>query len=178
MRFVSISRRRLLLVPFLAAIGARLRDVNAALIDGTGRKYDPLDSLPSYLDTLIPDYLGLSATELGVGGHLLDMASTNEQYRALLIAGCRWLDHRAVQEYSGRFSLLPESARISIIETAESAASDTLERVFFERTRRDAFRYYYAQPESWRYLNFPGPPQPNGYPDFYQAVTRSENERG
>jgi len=175
-RLVNISRRRLLLLPFFGVMGACLRNANAVLINGSKAERNPLSSLPSYLDTLIPDFLGPSATKLGVTQHILDSAQTSDQYKKFLIAGCRWLDHMAGKENSSQFSSLSESARIRIIEVAESSDSDTLERVFFERTRRDAFRHYYAQSESWQYLNFPGPPQPSGYPDFNKPVISSANE--
>lgn len=146
---INISRRRLLLLPFAVMMSSIRRDANAALIKGPGTELNPLDILPTYLDTLIPDFIGPSATKLGVTQHLLNIARANDQYKRFLIAGCQWLDHMATNENSSRFSSLSEAARIRIIQTAESAENDTLERVFFERTRRDAFRYYYAQAESW-----------------------------
>ena len=57
---------------------------------------------------------------------------------------------------------------------AAAAANNTLPRVFFERTRGDAFFHYYGHPESWRGITYyRGPPQPLGFLDYDQPPRMS-----
>ena len=52
------------------------------------------------------------------------------------------------------------------VKTAEQSAERSLPRVFFKAVQYYAFEIYYAHPETWVSLGYPGPPQPMGFPNY------------
>jgi hypothetical protein len=163
-------RRRLFLA--LSAgwvVLARKRDSVAAVIGGSRNSAYPLTALPAYLDTIIPRDNSGSASDFGVDRQLIDQASRSRQHMRLLRAGSKWLDSEARKIGAGGFSDLDPSSREVIVERAATARIRSLPRVFFDRTRRDAFRAYYADPLSWERAGYEGPPQPKGFPDHAEA---------
>jgi hypothetical protein len=88
--------------------------------------------------------------------------------------GLEWLNKQARAGYGRDFPLLDEGSREEVVRQAEAAGYDTLPRVFFERTRADAFFHYYGRPESWRGMaHYRGPPQPLGFMDYAQPPRTS-----
>ncbi len=131
-----------------------------------------IPTLRAYVDTLIPADETPAGSALGVDRALL-ANGVRRDYAQMLELGLAWIDSAAVALHGQRFHLLGESAREAIVGRAAAAEAGSLPRVFFVRTRADAFSHYYGQPESWRGLDaLSGPPQPRGYPDFAGATRR------
>ncbi len=123
-------------------------------------------TLSSYLDTLIPQDLMPSATQVGVPEHIIRGAKRDNRYRRLLKEGCRWLDTMAGREGAANFFSLDEGGRIKIVALAEAGEKGSLPYGFFFQTRYDAYHFYYGNPKSWKGLGYHGPPQPEGFPDY------------
>ncbi len=130
------------------------------------RQADSLSALPAFLDTLIPEDISPSASQLNVGPDLIRRARRETGFERLLILGCAWLDEQAQSRGQQKFENLDEAARIAIVETAEQSADRSLPRVFFNAVQQYAFGIYYAHPETWVSLGYGGPPQPVGFPDY------------
>ena len=128
--------------------------------------------LTSYLDTLIPDYGEfISASKAGVVTELLNKANTDKKYSELLSNGCNWLESISHKNHQKTFEALKEQHRIKIITQAENSwhnqpSIKNLPGYFFNVTRRDGYSFYYQNPVTWQALNYNGPPQPHGFPDY------------
>jgi hypothetical protein len=131
-----------------------------------------LHTLQAYCDTLIPADETPSATQVGVHTQVVAQAAKNELYQGLLLRGCAWLDEQARQHGVAHFASLDAAPRDQIVHLAAQAPRRSLPRVFFERTRQDAFFYYYAHPQSWRGLGYQRTPQPLGFMDYVAAPSR------
>lgn len=126
--------------------------------------------LEAWIDTLLPmDEVSPAASEFGVDADIANKARDDPSYLRLISKGCLWLDQQARKRGMQGFAQLDEAGRERIVSLAEQAKTRSVPRAFFERTRSDAFQYYYARPESWDMLNYAGPPQPQGFPDYTQA---------
>ena len=125
-------------------------------------------TLKAYVDALIPaDETTPSGTALDVDKQLLIVAKRNRSYLRLLELGLDWLNTQSRTDFGGSFPELNEGKREAIVRQAAAATYGTLPRVFFERTRADAFSFYYSRPESWRGIAYyRGPPQPLGFLDY------------
>ena len=136
----------------------------------------PLDdsTLRAYVDVLIPADETPSATALGVDKQLLLVARGQRNYQRLLEFGLHWLNEQARGNYGRSFPELDERNRELVVGQAAAAGHRTLPRMFFERTRADAFFHYYGRPESWRGIaHYRGPPQPRGLLDYTQPPRTS-----
>lgn len=163
---MKTSRRQLLLAGVSGLLAPWLGKAHALTLS-TAASNNPLASLPYYLESLLPAEGALpGGLEVGVPGALLEKAYTIPAYERLLQNGGRWLEREARQSYRATFSALSEGQREKIVEKAERSPPGSLPRVFFQRTRVDAFEIYYSHPQVWAALGFDGPPQPLGYPDF------------
>ncbi|UCE78583.1 MAG: gluconate 2-dehydrogenase subunit 3 family protein [Nitrospiraceae bacterium] len=127
---------------------------------------DETKTLASYLDTLIPPDITPGAVELNVHEMIISKTRTDRKYRRLIKKGCRWLDTEAGSFNADRFASLGELNRQKIVKIASQGKRDSLTGIFFERTRLDAFFYYYGTIQSWKSLGYEGPPQPIGFPDY------------
>lgn len=123
-------------------------------------------SLPHFLDTLIPEDITPSASQLGLHQTLIEHARNIENYTELLELGCDWLDRQAQSMFNHAFRDTTEQEAIAIVAVAEKSSNTTLQNLFFTRIKSDAFIFYYSHPTSWKTLGFNAPPQPLGYPDF------------
>ena len=132
---------------------------SAALADAT---------LKAFVDVLIPsDEIAPSASALGVDKQLLTVAKGKRAYQRLLELGLDWLNTQSRSDFGGNFPELNAGKREAIVRQAATAAYTSLPRVFFERTRADAFSFYYSRPESWGGIAYyRGPPQPLGFTDY------------
>ena len=130
------------------------------------RQAGSLSALPAFLDTLIPEDISPSASQLNVGPDLIGRARQESGFERLLILGCTWLNEQSHKQGKQLFENLDEAARIAIVKTAEQSADRSLPRVFFKAVQYYAFEIYYAHPESWVSLGYIGPPQPVGFPDY------------
>lgn len=126
----------------------------------------PLDSLPAFLDTLIPADSTPSASQLGLDRALARHAQEIENYPRLLELGCAWLDEVAARLHGGSFDGLRPPQQEAVVTLAEASAANSIPRLFFERVRFDLFGLYYASPASWQGLGIASAPQPAGYMDF------------
>jgi hypothetical protein len=171
---MSLSRRHFLVWSFTAGLLGKSQRLLAALVSPATSFKPPLDSghlrcLKAWVDTLLPaDADSPGAGELEVHSSIADKATSNPKHLKLVRAGCRWLDQQARGHAKAVFAELDEQAREALVRQAENSAPKSLPRVFFQYTREDAFRFYYARPESWAMLDYPGPPQPRGFPDYTQ----------
>lgn len=138
----------------------------ATAIKGENRTRLDRATLNAYLDTLVPEDQTPSATSLGVAERLLAKAAADSQYYHLLASGFRWLNQQARVLGYGRFPLLPEKMRESVVTKAATSGQNSLTRRFFATTRDDTFFYYYAHPESQTGLAYAGPTQPHGFMDY------------
>ena len=127
-----------------------------------------------YLDTLIPADLTPSASQLGMVERLTRHSRTLENYPELIRLGCRWLNEQSVLRFRVSFDRLTPEGREQVVGLAETSASGSVPRQFFDRVKSDLFGLYYAHPASWVGLGFASPPQPRGYPDYRLAVKRSD----
>ena len=125
-----------------------------------------LTALPAFLDTLIPEDISPSASQLNVGPDLINRARQESGFERLLILGCSWLNEQAQKQGHPLFENLDEASRIAIVKVAEQSADRSLPGAFFNAVQHYAFGIYYAHPETWVSLGFNGPPQPVGFPDY------------
>jgi hypothetical protein len=131
-------------------------------------------TLRAYVDTLLPADETPSGTALGVDERLLAVAKQRQDYRRMLDWGLDWLNAQARARYLRDFPQLDEAQRDAVLRIAATGGYGTPARVFFERTRADAFTHYYARPESWRgIVQYRGPPQPLGFADYAQPPRAS-----
>jgi len=137
------------------------------------RQAGSLSALPAYLDTLLPEDISPSASQLNVGPDLISKVSQDSGFERLLILGCAWLNKQSHKHGQTLFENLDEASRISIVKVAEQSADRSLPRVFFAAVQHSAYGIYYAHPESWVSLGYTGPPQPKGFPDYASGPTRS-----
>ena len=125
-------------------------------------------TIEALLVTLIPDDETPGALKFGVSEMILSKAAMQNKYRHIIRKGSEWLDRAAGKLSSKGFMDLREEERDSIVATAMESQSDSLPRKFLELMRADAFEYYYSNPLSWAQLGYNGPPQPNGFTDYYK----------
>lgn len=175
---MSLSRRCFLLWSITAGLLGQSQRLLAAVVlptfsDDLFLDADQSRCLRAWIDTLLPaDEVSPAASELGVASRVADNALGNPDYLKLIRAGCRWLDRQARPRGKQAFANLDVPDRERVVRLAEQATTKSLPRVFFERTREDAFLFYYAQPETWVMLDYPGPPQPRGFMDHTRPPAR------
>ena len=133
---------------------------------------DPLKSLPTFLDTLIPADSTPAATQLGLDRALARHASGIENYTRLLELGCEWLDNSSTKLHGVYFDGLKAAQREAIVTLAETSSKNSIPQLFFERVSFDLFGLYYASPASWQGLGLSSAPQPQGYVNFTQPPQR------
>jgi hypothetical protein len=166
---VQLSRRELLRLTLgaglLAASGYLFKDIlrPADLAPGEEK------TLAALLDTLIPADDVPGALQFGVAEKIQEKATTDRQYRRLVKRGCSWLEKRSKKLHATSFASLGEKDRDEILTMAAEAAAGSMQRIFFQQLRTDAFYYYYSHPGSWPQLGYDGPPQPGGFPDYAAA---------
>lgn len=169
---MRLARRRFFARSVSGWLLAKVLPVHAGpILDATPVTPPPREAptLGAYVDTLIPADETPSGSELGVAQQLLKVAGGRPDYQQLLDLGLAWLNQRARAKFDRDFSDLGEGERESVVSQAADADFHTLPRLFFERTRADAFFLYYGRPETWRGIRyFHGPPQPLGFMDYTQ----------
>ena len=169
---MSLSRRQFFSLTLgtglWASLGTACRRSAQDVLGQPGRQ----QTLEAYLDTLIPADDTPSATQLGVSEKILSRAATDSDYLRLLKRGCDWLDTQAKESGAAHFAALSEDQRERLIHLAAEGEGGPWVEMFFDQTLADAFSHYYADPRSWRSLDYPGPPQPRGFLDYTQAPTR------
>ncbi len=131
-----------------------------------------LNALPAFLDTLIPEDMTPSASQLGLHQALIRHAQGVENYTRLLELGCQWLDGQSQMQHRVKFDALPPMRQEGIVVMLEASAKDSIPKMFFDRVLSDLMGLYYAQPASWPGLGIDSPPQPKGYPDYVKPLHR------
>lgn len=170
---MQLSRRELLRLTLgaglLAASGYLVKDIfRPAELTRSEEK-----TLAALLDTLIPDDDVPGALQFGVAEKIQEKARGDHKYRRLVKQGCSWLEARAARLHAVNFASLGEKDRDAVLTLAMEGDADSLQRIFFQKMRSDAFYYYYSHPGSWPQLGYDGPPQPKGFPDYYAAPSRN-----
>lgn len=105
---------------------------------------------------------------------MLAKLAVDQQYRTLVIRGLAWLDTEARRNGREDFAELVAEQRNRVVESAATANQGALQRTFFVMTRQDAFQFYYSDPRSLPGLDYPGPPQPLGFPYHQLAPTLND----
>ncbi|MBF0459201.1 MAG: gluconate 2-dehydrogenase subunit 3 family protein [Nitrospirae bacterium] len=123
-------------------------------------------TIKDFLDILIPEDGSPSASQLGIDKIVIDEINRNKDLLELTGKFFVWLEAASKKAFgTGRFSRLNDSQRQQIVAEAAESAEGTVPRTFFYVILRGAFYHYYANPLSWKYLSYNGPPQPVGFPD-------------
>ncbi len=166
---MAAGRRNFLIWSLVLTLGARARDLYAAVI-GTPQlpMIDPFHAFAPYLDTLIPADDSPGATDLGVDQEILSRVRNNAYRSGIIRRGCRWLDETARKRGATDFNALDDIGREAVVAKVAKAKRGTPLHAFFSYTQLEAFRIYYANPESWISLAYRGPPQPLGFSDYTQ----------
>jgi len=136
-----------------------------------------IDAVSVIVDLLAPaDSLSPGAGDLGVDREVIAAASTERKLRGAIIRGSQWLDERAHAVGTKPFVLLDSQQQQELLVQTETAPYSSNENEFFRRMRDQTFHHYYAHPETWASLCYPGPPQPNGFTNYTEnpaACTKS-----
>ncbi len=127
--------------------------------------------LQRYVDLLIPDDTSPGALKLGVDQSIISKSLNDPDYRQTLRQGLFRIDSIAKDMFGRPFFQLKNEQANRIILLSEEAKRYSAEHRLFGQLREDAFGDYYAMPESWRSLCYPGPPQPIGFSDYQQSPT-------
>ncbi|MBF0319916.1 MAG: gluconate 2-dehydrogenase subunit 3 family protein [Nitrospirae bacterium] len=166
---MPVSRRDFLRV----AVGGGLLAVSAYLFRDLFRptrlSLSEERTLEALLDTLIPEDVTPGALQLGVPEQVKSKAATDNRYRLLIKKGCTWLNSMARELNAEGFVYLKEEGRDAIIDKALKSGYGSMQRIFLYTMRADTLHYYYSHRGSWASLGYNGPPQPYGFPDYYQA---------
>ncbi len=126
-------------------------------------------TLEALLDTLIPADETPGALQFGVAEKIKAKVSEEDRYRLLIRKGCAWLDDTARKSNSKSFGVLSEKDRDLILESALKSDAGSVQRIFFQQIRADAFHYYYSDRRSWARIGYNGPPQPDGFPNYFRS---------
>lgn len=174
---MGFLRRRVIFAPALAWMLSRLLPARAGPVtrDDWPAPVRTADTatLRAYVDVLIPADRTPSGSALGVDARLWEVVAPQPDYRDLLNRGLAWLDERARAGYGRGFAQLQAGPQEAIVQQLAGAVHGSLQRVFFERTRADAFFHYYGRPESWPGIgDYSGAPQPRGFMHQAQAPHR------
>lgn len=168
---MAISRRTFL---GLGALGAAL-----ATVGGVGWRWLRERSVPQLqpqqerllracVDALVPaDEHGPGALDLGIDQELIVSARTDARLRRIILRGAETLEPGGAA-----FADLAPEEQIRRLRRAEAAPVGSAPRRLFDHLRATTFERFYARPESWASLGYPGPPQPAGYMDFQQPPPR------
>ncbi len=125
------------------------------------------ETFAAYLDTLIPaDDFTPSATQVGVPAKMLARLSMRPQPQQIVTAAGQWLNSQAVELAKKSFVELNAEQREKIVAQAERSQENSVPRIFFEMTRREAFVHYYADARSWKGIPDARAPQPLGFLDY------------
>lgn len=170
---MPFTRRALLAAPTRAALTLSGAALVSRLLGTTRAEAEARSTLEAYLDTLIPaDELGPGALDLDVPEALETALARDASYRQLLDLGCAWLDDQAAFFGEKGFSALGENERSRIVLLAADGEPGSLERTFFETTRRHVFRLYWTRPDAWAGIGYDGPPQPDGFMDYAEPPAK------
>ncbi len=119
------------------------------------------ETLAAFLDVLLPaDAQSPAASQLGVTGELLDIASQSGLYLKLIGLGTQWLNDTG----RGPFHGLSEVDRNRIVAWMSMSDLNQIPGRFYFLLRYSAIELYFSHPESIAGLNLNPAPQPAGYP--------------
>ncbi len=167
---LRITRRKLLKLSLLAgAILGHTKIILAApfQIHIPGKiQFHESQTLGAFLRTLIPADETPSALQAGVKEKIIAKAAADSRYETMLRKGCQWLDLKARNIGKNDFYELSDGERELVVARAASGEKGSIPYLFFASMRYDAFYYYYADPVTWKSLNYQGPPQPKGFRDY------------
>lgn len=166
------DERRVLL---RATLASPLVLLAATGIASTSISADSIQTLKAYLDILIPADESPAASAVGVHEALLASMKADGRYHYLVTEGISWLARQADAVAQRPFAELPLSAQEDVVTRLAGQRVSTLLKLFFDRTRADAMRAYYAQPLAWPTLGINATPQPVGHPNYTQPPSRTRD---
>ena len=173
---LQFSRRTILKLSIVVVLLlTRARMTLAGLIQILPEEKKPLQgnlTLRALLETLVPADETPSALEVGVLEKITNKAAMEPKYERMIRDGCLWLDMKAREQGINSFDKLRETGREALLVQAASESRNSPAYLFFASIRYEAFYYYYAEPATWKMLNYPGPPQPNGFKDYVLSPNR------
>jgi hypothetical protein len=125
-------------------------------------------ALEALLDVMLPegDLPGHRTT--GVMPALVTHLEAKRSTRRALGDGLRHLERRARSGGADEFAELDPAARIRLFAACGDRPDGSLLRFFYRTVRDEAVRLHYAQPAVWRRVGLPNPPQPDGYPLYFE----------
>jgi hypothetical protein len=103
-----------------------------------------------------------AASELGLHHRIIAMPDLGAQ----LTSGVDWLDKRAVRQGVADFLALDEAGRLAAVDAAFASDDGDL-RQFVLTLRYHLGTAYYSEPVVKAAFAYTGPPQPNGFADFW-----------
>ena len=167
---LQFSRRKILKLSILASLVlCQTKIPLASPLKYILKEKRPLNenkTLGALLETLIPADGTPSALEAGVKEKIIDKAELDPKYEMMIRNGCLLLDMKAQEQGINSFNELSENDREMVLTYFASGSRKSIAYRFFASIRYDAFYYYYAEPITWKALNYPGPPQPDGFRDY------------
>lgn len=130
--------------------------------------------LNRYIDLLVPeDNESPGALSLGIDQLILARCASDHAYRQQLREGLIQLQRLVAARHQHPFALLSNTDAEALISLSEQAKPKRLEHRLFQQLRSDVMTLYYSRPDSWRSLDYAGPPQPAGFLDYAQPRQRS-----
>ncbi len=164
-RLVPMRRRSfLLLLSGLAAAVAGVRSLVPR--PGMPESFNPA-TLAALLDTLFPADEGWpGALELDIPTAVAQDLWVQPGRRRQTIRLLWQIERNALRRHGQRFAALRAEAREQLLRTVLEESTALTEP--FSRFRELAFEHYYSAPAVWGRLEDYHPPQPDGYPDYWQ----------
>jgi Gluconate 2-dehydrogenase subunit 3 len=159
--FVTTTRRRAILTALAAGL------TGPALVSALEAAEESVDAetLAAYLDTLLPaDAVSPSASQLGIGAEMLDIAATVPLFSKLLALGTAWLNKTG----RGPFHALASQDQARVVAWMNAADRDQIPGRFYLLVRQTAVELYYSRPEITVGFDLNPAPQPAGYPPPWQ----------
>lgn len=125
-------------------------------------------TLTVLVETLLPDGEFPGAVRTNVMAALLAEPRPTRQQRRALVEGVQLLDSEARRRGAAGFTELKPEQRLDVVDVCARAEEGTLPRFFYRIVRDRAMQLHYANPIAWAAVRFPHPPQPQGYPAYWQ----------
>lgn len=127
-----------------------------------------IETFAAFLNTLIPDGEFPGAQRTGLLERLLAECEAQRQTRHALLEGIELLEYKARQRGGMPFASLPSDERERLVDECAQADDGTVPRFFYRVVRDRAMQLHYADPAVWQPFGPPHPPQPEGYPAYWQ----------
>jgi len=133
---------------------------------------------------IIPTDEDPGAREAGLVFELDRIVASSDNLKELYTNGIEWLDYMAERvSHKESFLDLGNDEKIKILKIADSGRSTYIQKVylfirywgtriarnFFSTIKRQTFEGFYTSEMGWKVIDYQGPPQWSGYPDYYKC---------